>query len=71
MAIYWLGRLRDHEIVKELIDLICDPEEVKKAVYHQSNVQTTRYKVYDFRDIYYQFMSQSVAALVRIGNAHP
>ena len=70
IAIYWLGRLKDREITKELIDLICNPEEARRSVYHQKAVQTTRYKVLDFQDIYYQFVSHAVAALIRIGDAH-
>ncbi len=70
IAIHWLGRLADREIAEELTDLICNPEESKKDVYLQSQVQTTRYKVLDFQDIYYQFASQAVAALIRIGDAH-
>jgi len=70
MAIYWLGRLGDREITSELIDLISDPNEKSKEVYHQKNVQTTRYKIADFEDVYFQFMSQAVMALVRIGDIH-
>ena len=70
MAIYWLGRLADRNISEELIRLVCDPEEIKKAVYHQKGVQTTRYQVSGFEDIYYQFASQAVMALIRIGDAH-
>ena len=70
MAIYWLGRLRDREITEELIRLICDPDEVKKPVYNQTDIQTTRYKISAYNDIYFQFMSQAVMALIRIGNAH-
>lgn len=70
MAIYWLGRLCDREITEELIRLICDPNEVEKPVYNQTDIQTTRYKILEYNDIYFQFMSQSVMALIRIGNAH-
>lgn len=70
MAVYWLGRLRDREITEELIRLICDPDEVKKPVYNQTDIQTTRYKISAYNDIYFQFMSQAVMALIRIGNAH-
>ena len=70
MAIYWLGRLQDREITEELIELICDPNEINKAVYQQKQVQTTRYAIADFEGIYSQFMSQAVMALVRIGDAH-
>ncbi len=70
VAIYWLGRLGDRQITQELMDLICNPEENRKAVYHQTDVQTTRYEISDFEDVYFQFMSQAVMALVRIGTAH-
>ena len=33
-------------------------------------MQTTRYKVLDFQDVYYQFASQAVVALIRIGETH-
>lgn len=70
IAIHWLGRLADREITEELTDLICNPEESKKAVYQQREVQTTRYKVLDFQDVYYHFASQAVVALIRIGETH-
>lgn len=69
MAIYWLGRLSDREIAPELMRLICDPAEQEKPVY-QKGMQNTRYKIDDYDDTYFQFMSQSVMALVRIGDAH-
>lgn len=71
MAIYWLGRLGDKEIARELMDLICDPNEIDKPVYHQKDLQTTRYKIADFAGVYAQYLSQAVMALVRIGDAHP
>ena len=70
MAIYWLGRLRDREITEELIRLICDPDETKKDVYCQSEVQNVNGKMSEHNEVYFQFMSQSVMALVRIGDVH-
>lgn len=70
MAIYWLGRLRDREITEELIRLISDPNEIEKSVYNRTDVQTTRYKIHAYNDVYFQFMSQAVMALIRIGDAH-
>lgn len=69
MAIYWLGRLADREIAPELMDLIRNPKEQEKPVY-QRGMQNTRYKIDDYDDTYFQFMSQAVMALVRIGDAH-
>lgn len=69
MAIYWLGRLADKEIVDSLIQIITDKDEVLRPVYN-SGLLTTRYKISDFNGIYFQFISNSVAALVRIGDKH-
>lgn len=70
MAIYWLGRLADREITEELIRLISDPREAEKPVYREASRQTTRYAIADYCDSYFQFMSQAVMALVRIGQSH-
>ena len=70
MAIYWLGRLGDRGITEELIRLICDENEIENKVYHQTELKTTRYRIADFNDIYFQFTSQALMALVRIGNRH-
>lgn len=70
MAIYLLGRLADREIADELIRLICDPKELERPVYHQTDMKTTRYTITAYNNIYFQFMSQAVMALIRIGNAH-
>ena len=69
MAIYWLGRLADKEIADSLIQIITDKDEVLRPVYN-SGLLTTRYKIADFNGIYFQFISNSVAALVRIGDKH-
>ena len=71
MAIYWLGRLGDREIVPEILELICNEREKEEPVYHGAFARTTRYEVEDFENVYFQFMSQSVMALVRIGEKHP
>ncbi len=71
MAIYWLGRLADREITEELIRLICDPKEIERPVYSRKDLQPTRYEVQDFAGVYFQFVSQAVMALVRIGEEHP
>ncbi len=70
VAIFWLGRLGDREITDELIEIISNEEEIKRSVYQQKDLLTTRYKVKDFEDVYFQFVSESVMALIRIGNLH-
>lgn len=70
MAVYWLGRLADRDIAEELIQLICNPDEVNKPLYQQLAVNTPHYTIHDFKDNYFQMMSHSVMALIRIGDAH-
>lgn len=70
VSIFWLGRLSDREITDELIDIICNETEIERSVYRQKDLQTTRYRVKNFEDVYFQFVSESVMALIRIGEAH-
>lgn len=70
MAIYFLGRLGDRKIIDELINLITDENEQNRTVYHQKDTLTTRYKIKEYEDIYFQFISQATMALIRIGNKH-
>ena len=67
---YWLGRLGDTEILDELIKIIADEKELLLPVYN-SEQKTTRYAISAFNGAYFQFASNAVAALVRIGNQHP
>ncbi len=70
MAIYWLGRLADRDITEELCQLVSSPDEINRPIYHQSGLRTTRYKISEYNDTYFQFMSESVMALIRIGDRH-
>lgn len=69
MAIYWLGRMADEEIVDTLIQIITDKEESMRSVYN-SKLLATRYEISSFNNTYFQFMSNAVVALVRIGEKH-
>ena len=71
MAIYFLGRLGDTEIVDGLTQILLDEDEINRPTYHQNLVIGTRYRVEDFQDSYFQFASNAVMALIRIGDAHP
>ncbi|MBR3691948.1 MAG: FAD-dependent oxidoreductase [Clostridia bacterium] len=67
MAIYHLGRLADAGSVELLGEILTSPAEAEREIYAPCD----RYPaVRGFRVLYFHFMSQSVAALVRIGNAH-
>lgn len=70
MAIYHLGRLGDAEITDTLIELITDADEVKRDVYHRE-VLGTRYKILNFNNEFFQFVSNAVVALIRIADQHP
>jgi len=71
MAIYHLGRLGDAEITDTLIEIISDPDEVKKPTYNKDFAMGTRYKMEDFNNEFFQFVTNAVVALIRIGDAHP
>ncbi len=70
MAIYFLGRLKDKCSIKLLISVLTNPDEAKHPSYTGAG-QGTRYAVGDFNNAYFQFMSNALAALIRIGDAHP
>ena len=70
VAIYWLGRLGDRQAAPELLSLICDPEEIHRSIYCRDDLKTTRYDISDFQGVYFQFVTQAVMALIRIGDAH-
>ena len=70
IAMYWLGRLGDAEILDELIKVIADEKELLLPVYN-SEQKTTRYAISAFNGAYFQFASNAVAAMVRIGNQNP
>ena len=70
MAIYWLGRLADRLSLPELISILCDPREQNRPIYHDPSIKTTRYEISDFQGVYFQFATQAVMALIRIGDAH-
>ncbi len=71
MAIYHLGKLGDAEIVDTLIEIISDPNEINRSAYKKEFAMGTRYKVTDFNNEYFQFVSGATVALIRIGDANP
>lgn len=70
MSIYAARRLRLASFTDELIELITNEKEIEMPVY-KSNYLGMRYKVEGYNDIYFQFFSHSVRALIEIGNAYP
>ena len=68
VAIYWLGRLGDEKSVDILSEIISNENEVKHPTYKLTD--PTTFYLTDFRGIYFQFVSHSVMALIRIGDKH-
>lgn len=71
MAIYFLGRLGDAQIVDTLIEIFSDKDEIKRAAYNREFAMGTRYAVGGFNNEYFQFVSNAVVALIRIADTHP
>lgn len=71
MAIYLLGKLKDAEIVDTLIDIITNEDELKRPAYIPLFPPGARYTVSGFNNQYFQFIINSVVALIRIGDEHP
>ena len=71
MAIYLLGRLQDMEIVDTLVDIITNKDELKRPAYIPLFPPGARYTKIGFNIQYFQFVINSVQALIRIGDAHP
>lgn len=70
MAIYLLGRLADAGVADTLIDIITDRHEPERPAYNVEFAMGTRYRIDCFRNEYFQFMTNAVMALIRIGDAH-
>jgi hypothetical protein len=69
MAIYLLGRMRDKDVVEELIRLITDPEEMERPLYQvEDGADKARQNKYN--DVYFQFFSHAIMALIHIGEHH-
>lgn len=70
IAIYLSGKLRDVEMTDTLIDLICNPEEFERPLYHDLDLVDTRFIVEKYNEIYFQFFSNSIMALIKIGDRY-
>lgn len=71
IAICLCGQMADKDIYGELLDII-KPEEFEKPMYHE--LLEPRYEltiVKEQNSVYFQHFSHSVAALVKIAEAHP
>ena len=70
LAMYHLGRLADADSVELLLGLLTAPDEHLRPIY-QPDGSYPWFPWRDFRVLLYQFFCNAVAALVRIGEAHP
>ncbi|WP_181592722.1 FAD-dependent oxidoreductase [Paenibacillus sp. YN15] len=72
IAIYLLGKLGDRESIPMLKEILCDEGEYNKPLYHE--IKEISYKVNgnkNFNGLYFQIVSQTTVALIRIARAHP
>lgn len=70
MAIYYLGRFADEASCGMLIDLITNENESENKAYSGRFSNGARYRISEFRYEYFQFVTEAVCALIRIGDAH-
>lgn len=70
MAIYLLGKLRDEASIDELERLVCNAEELNKPVYKIVD-SSDIFKPKKFNEIYFQFFSHAVMALLKIYEDRP
>jgi len=76
IAIYLLGRMRDAESICELAQIICDPDEIKRPLYqipqkiHKDNGLVVSRNTEEFNNVYFQFFTHALMALVKIGEHH-
>ena len=70
MAVYWLGRLKSAKAVNTLCDFLTDPKENERPELYEKDSSGTWYVIKNFNNRYFQFMINTVMALIRIGEAH-
>lgn len=70
MAIYLLGKLRDEGSIDELERLVCESEELNKPIYQGVDTSDI-FKPKKFNEIYFQFFSHAMMALLKIYGDRP
>ena len=70
IAVYWLGRLKSAKAVDILCEIITDPKENERPELYEQDSSGTWYVIKNFNNRYFQFMINTVMALIRIGEAH-
>lgn len=71
MSIYWLGILADAEIADVLMERLLDPREHLHDAYTKAEIDKTARVIHGFNEVYFQFTTQAIMALIRIADAHP
>ena len=70
MAVYWLGRLKSAKAVDALCEFLTNPNENERPELYEKDSSGTWYVIKGFNNRYFQFMINTVMALIRIGEAH-
>lgn len=72
IAIYLLGKLGDLGIISTLKEILCNPKEYEKALYHDINELSYHFSnTKNFNEVYFQVISQAGVAITRIMEKHP
>ena len=70
MAVYALRRLRSRAAVEELSAIVAGGEKEFARPVYRMDAMTTRYQIEGYNDVYFQFLSHAVCALLTIRRAH-
>lgn len=70
MAVYWLGRLKSAKAVDALCEFLTNPNENERPELYEKDSSGTWYVIKGFNNRYFQFMINTVMALIRVGEAH-
>ena len=71
MAVYLLGKLKDKESVELLCDILTGGNVYKDYEYYIVRDKTKNVPIKGMELVYFQFISLSLAALLKIGDEHP
>ncbi len=70
MAVYALRRLRSQAAAEELSAIVAGGEKEFARPVYRMDAMTTRYQIEGYNDVYFQFLSHAVCALLAIRRAH-
>lgn len=70
MAIYALRRLKSSRAIEELSAIVSGGEKEFALPVYRMEAKTTRYQIEGYNDVYFQFLSHAVCALLSVRSVH-